>query len=82
MTLVGQVMDCRFTESKPIRLIGDKAYDSEVLDERLRQDRVEMIAPHIAPANAEPKMVVRCNDTSAGGRSSGSSRGFTTSGVS
>ena len=40
-------MDSRFTESKPIRLIGDKAYDSEALDERLRQDGVEMIAPHI-----------------------------------
>jgi len=40
-------MDSRFTESKPIRLIGDKAYDSEALDEQLRQDGVEMIAPHI-----------------------------------
>jgi len=33
-------------EAKPQNLIGDKAYDSDVLDEQLRKDGVEMIAPH------------------------------------
>ena len=27
-------------------MIGDRAYDSDALDEELRQDGVEMIAPH------------------------------------
>ncbi len=30
----------------PEKLIGDKAYDSDPLDERLAQMGVEMIAPH------------------------------------
>jgi transposase len=33
-------------EAKPENLIGDRAYDSEALDQDLRQDGVEMIAPH------------------------------------
>ena len=33
-------------EAKPENLIGDRAYDSDQLDENLRQDGIEMIAPH------------------------------------
>src|SRR5262245_22958672 len=33
-------------EGKPENLIGDRAYDSDPLDEDLRQDGIEMIAPH------------------------------------
>ena len=33
-------------EAKPENLIGDRAYDSDPLDEKLRQRGVEMIAPH------------------------------------
>jgi hypothetical protein len=33
-------------EAKPENLIGDRAYDSDPLDEELRQAGVEMIAPH------------------------------------
>ena len=33
-------------EAKPENLIGDKAYDSDQLDEQLRREGVEMIAPH------------------------------------
>src|SRR5262249_30329683 len=32
--------------SKPENLIGDRAYDSDLLDEELRRDGIEMIAPH------------------------------------
>jgi transposase len=32
--------------ARPTRLIGDKAYDSDPLDERLRALGVELIAPH------------------------------------
>jgi hypothetical protein len=33
-------------EAKPENLIGDRAYDSDPLDEQLRRDGIEMIAPH------------------------------------
>ncbi len=34
--------------AQPERLIGDKAYDSDPLDARLRQQGIELIAPHRA----------------------------------
>ena len=47
MTLVDQTLDARFVEQQPQRLIGDKAYDSDGLDDRLRRRRqIELIAPH------------------------------------
>lgn len=33
-------------EAEPEHLIGDKAYDSDTLDKDLREQGVEMIAPH------------------------------------
>ena len=33
-------------EANPENLIGDRAYDSDPLDEELRRDGIEMIAPH------------------------------------
>jgi transposase len=35
-------------EAKPEMLIGDRAYDSEALDEALHPQGIEMIAPHRA----------------------------------
>ena len=35
-----------FLPEKPQRLIGDRAYDSDPLDEHLQQQGIEMIAPH------------------------------------
>ena len=35
-------------DEKPERLIGDRAYDSDPLDERLAQQGIVMIAPHRA----------------------------------
>jgi transposase len=46
VTLVEETLETRFTEEKPERLIGDKAYDSDPLDERLKGQGIEMIAPH------------------------------------
>ena len=46
VTLVEDVMGSRFTDDTPERLIGDKGYDSDPLDEDLRKADVEMIAPH------------------------------------
>jgi len=45
--LVEETIDSSFTRYAPNRLIGDKAYDSDDLDQRLMDERqVEMVAPH------------------------------------
>jgi len=46
ITLVGETLLQSFTSEQPERLIGDKAYDSDPLDEQLREQGIEMIAPH------------------------------------
>jgi transposase len=46
VTLVDATLDARFIDELPQRLIGDRAYDSDPLDERLAEKGVEMIAPH------------------------------------
>jgi transposase len=43
---VHDTLDARFVKPLPKRLIGDKAYDSNILDAELRRRHVEMIAPH------------------------------------
>jgi transposase len=43
---VETTLEERFVDELPQRLIGDKAYDSDPLDERLAERGVEMIAPH------------------------------------
>jgi len=48
--LVEATLEARFCQATPPRLIGDKAYDSDPLDQRLRQHHgVELIAPHRVP---------------------------------
>jgi transposase len=45
--LVPATLDARFVRDLPTRLIGDRGYDSDPLDARLRQDYgIEMIARH------------------------------------
>ena len=46
MRLVQLRFDFYMIEAKPENLIGDRAYDSDPLDHALRQDGIEMIAPH------------------------------------
>jgi transposase len=46
VTLVEATLETRFTEELPERLIGDKAYDNDPLDEKLAENGVELIAPH------------------------------------
>jgi transposase len=46
VTLVAETLLQSFTSELPERLIGDKAYDSDPLDEELREQGIEMIAPH------------------------------------
>ncbi len=46
VTLVQLTFDFYMIEAKPENLIGDKAYDSDPLDEELGQQGIQMIAPH------------------------------------
>src|SRR6185295_3466364 len=47
VTLVEPTLDRLLTPRLPERLLGDKAYDSDPLDKRLRKERgIELIAPH------------------------------------
>jgi transposase len=46
VTLVRETLPRGFLREKPERLVGDKAYDSDPLDEALVEQGIEMIAPH------------------------------------
>jgi transposase len=46
-TLVKPTLASGFVKEQPKRLIGDKAYDSDPLDETLKEQGIEMIAPHL-----------------------------------
>jgi len=44
--LVEPTLQASFVEEKPQRLVGDRAYDSDPLDERLVAEGIAMLAPH------------------------------------
>jgi transposase len=44
--LVEVTLAARFVSPLPQRLIGDRAYDSDPLDSRMRARGIELIAPH------------------------------------
>ena len=45
--LVEATIDSGFTEYAPDKIIGDKAYDSDKLDQQLSKERgIELISPH------------------------------------
>ena len=46
VTLVNQTLDAGFTEESPEFLIGDGAYDSDPLDEQLKEGGITLVAPH------------------------------------
>ena len=46
VTLVAATLDSRFIADLPQRLIGDRAYDADPLDEALVELGIEMIAAH------------------------------------
>jgi Transposase DDE domain len=50
--LVQLCFDFYMIEAKPENLIGDRAYDSDPLDDELRNDGIEMIAPPAAHARS------------------------------
>lgn len=46
--LVGKTVCGRFTDERPKKMIGDKAYDSDPLDAEMAKLGIELIAPHKA----------------------------------
>jgi transposase len=46
VTLVQLTLDFSLVEVSPEKLIGDKGFDSDSLDEALKQKQIELIAPH------------------------------------
>ncbi len=78
--LVEATVEQRFTRAKPKRMIGDRAYDSDPLDQRLRQKhRIRLIAPHKYNRRRKTRTAVNCAVTAAAGKSSAFSPGSTTS---
>lgn len=55
--LVQRLFDFMLTRQTPERVIGDKAYDSDKLDDQLAERGVELIAPH--RANRKPENVTQ-----------------------
>ena len=54
MTLVEQTLDACVIDDEPKRLIGDKAYDSNPLDAKLKAERdIELIAPNRRHAHSK-----------------------------
>jgi transposase len=54
VTLVQLTFDFYMIEAKPEKLIGDKAYDSDDLDNNLGKQGIDMIAPHKSNRVIEP----------------------------
>lgn len=46
VTLVEVTVENRLVDEVPRRLIGDKAYDGDPLDKKLKAEGIEMVAPH------------------------------------
>jgi transposase len=46
--LVTETLSALFIQDKPKILIGDKAYDSDQLDKRLKRKKIKMVAPNRA----------------------------------
>ncbi|MFM0631164.1 hypothetical protein [Paraburkholderia xenovorans] len=78
VTLAEATLDDNATPGEPRRIIGDLADDSDPLDEKLAQGGVELISPH---RRNHCRIVARCVDTGADGRSGVCSHGSTSSSV-
>ena len=58
--LVGATICERFTDERPGKIIGDKAYDSDPLDAELKKLDIELIAPHKANRKKAQTQDGRC----------------------
>ncbi|WPV63877.1 MULTISPECIES: IS5 family transposase [unclassified Chitinophaga] len=63
VTLVEATINETFTVGQPTRIIGDRAYDSDPLDDKLALKGVELIAPHknnrVKPATQDGRQLRR-----------------------
>lgn len=63
VTLVEATVDATVTLGLPERLVGDRAYDCDPLDEKLAVDDIELIAPHkcnrVKPATQDGRKLRR-----------------------
>ena len=72
--LVQLCFDFYMIKAKPENLIGDRAYDSDALDEELRREGIEMIAPHRSTGcDHSPRTAAGSADTPGAGWSNASS---------
>lgn len=56
VSLVPDTLQARFTRERPGRLIGDRAYDPDLLDRELVAEGVELIAPHRSNRSKAPTL--------------------------
>ena len=78
--LVPATLDARFLPDLPTRLIGDRGYDSDPLDQTLLTTYgIEMIAAQSPRPRTHARWATPCDAPAAAGRSSASSPGSTTS---
>ena len=75
VTLVQLSFDFYMLEAKPEHLIGDRAYDSDGLEDGLRQNGVNMIAPHRPIRKLKTRNRHQLLDTNAAGLLSASLHG-------
>jgi len=55
VSLVEKILDALFVDDAPEKLIGDKAYDRDPLDEPLEKQRgIELVTPHKANRRKSP----------------------------
>ncbi|WP_447975409.1 IS5 family transposase [Nitrospira sp. Kam-Ns4a] len=80
VTLVQLSFDCSMLEAKPEHLLGDRAYDSDRLDDELKRDGVNLIAPHRSTRKLKTKMAAICGGINVAGSSNGSLPGSNGSG--
>lgn len=78
IALVEATLDETLTSEYPSKLIGNKAYDSDTLDEQIyEQYGVEMVAPHKTNLKTQQRWTVEhYDDTSGVGKWNGYLRGY------
>jgi transposase len=54
VNLVEKTLSASFIRPKPKRIIGDKAYDSDQLDKKLKKKKTKLIAPHRKNRKSNP----------------------------
>jgi hypothetical protein len=77
--LVAATLEERFVVEPPERLIGDKAYDSDGLDQVPLEDGMELIAPTAPIVGNRTRTDGSCGATGGAGKSSACSPGCITS---